>query len=93
MPTPNHAALADARDRALEVRVLYEILEQRLNGKVWSDHELMVGSRTMSGTSGGSCWLAKAPGALTAVPPRSLSISFRKRSGGFSFLLIVSTST
>jgi hypothetical protein len=43
MPAPKHAALADARDRALEVRALYEILEQRLNGKVWSDHELMLG--------------------------------------------------
>jgi hypothetical protein len=43
VPTPKHAALADARDRALEVRALYGILEQRLNGKVWSDHELMIG--------------------------------------------------
>lgn len=43
MPNPKHATLADARDRALEVRALYEILEQRLNGKVWSDHELMLG--------------------------------------------------
>ena len=43
MPTPKHAELADARDRALEVRALYEILERRLNGKVWSDHDLMLG--------------------------------------------------
>ncbi|MFF1251873.1 hypothetical protein ACFVYC_05190 [Pseudarthrobacter sp. NPDC058329] len=43
MSASKHAALADARDRALEVRALYEILEQRLNGKVWSDHELMLG--------------------------------------------------
>lgn len=43
MPIPKHAALADARDRAREVRALYEILEQRINGKVWSDHELMLG--------------------------------------------------
>ncbi|MFF2245379.1 hypothetical protein ACFVTM_14490 [Arthrobacter sp. NPDC058130] len=43
MSTPKHAALADARDRALEVRALYEILERRLNGKVWTDHELMMG--------------------------------------------------
>lgn len=43
MSTPKHAALEDARDRALEVRALYEILENRINGKVWSDHELMIG--------------------------------------------------
>lgn len=43
MTSPKHAELADARDRALEVRALYEVLEQRLNGKVWSDHELMLG--------------------------------------------------
>lgn len=32
--------LDQARDRALEVRALYEILEQRFNGKVWSFHEI-----------------------------------------------------
>ena len=35
--------LSAARTRALEVRRLYEILEQRFNGKTWSLHELMLG--------------------------------------------------
>lgn len=35
--------LAPARDEALEIRRLYEILEQRFNGKTWSLHELMLG--------------------------------------------------
>lgn len=35
--------LAPARAEALEVRRLYEILEQRFNGKTWSLHELMLG--------------------------------------------------
>ncbi|WP_213813745.1 hypothetical protein [Glaciihabitans sp. dw_435] len=43
MPSPKHAALEDARDRALEVRALYEVLENRINGKVWTDHEIMIG--------------------------------------------------
>lgn len=37
------APLAAARDEALEVRRLYEILEQRFNGTTWSLHELMIG--------------------------------------------------
>ncbi|XKH53161.1 hypothetical protein LG284_14475 [Citricoccus nitrophenolicus] len=37
------ARLAPARDEALEVRRLYEILEQRFNGKTWSLQELMLG--------------------------------------------------
>jgi len=37
------AHLATARDEALEVRRLYEILEQRFNGTTWSLHELMLG--------------------------------------------------
>jgi hypothetical protein len=36
-------SLAVAREQALAVRSLYEILEQRLNGKTWSLHELMIG--------------------------------------------------
>ena len=36
-------SLASARDEALEVRRLYEILEQRFNGETWSLHELMLG--------------------------------------------------
>lgn len=35
--------LSDARDQALEVRKLYEILEERFNGKTWSMHELQIG--------------------------------------------------
>lgn len=35
--------LASARNEALEVRRLYEILEQRFNGETWSLHELMLG--------------------------------------------------
>jgi hypothetical protein len=37
------ANLTPARDVALEVRRLYEILEQRFNGQTWSLHELMIG--------------------------------------------------
>lgn len=43
MSNTQHVALTDARDRALHVRALYETLEQRLNGKVWSNHEIMMG--------------------------------------------------
>ncbi|HCJ49630.1 MAG TPA: hypothetical protein DHW40_09940 [Microbacterium sp.] len=35
--------LSDARKQALGVRSLYEVLEQRFNGKTWSLHELMIG--------------------------------------------------
>jgi hypothetical protein len=35
--------LDSASERALEVRALYEVLEQRINGKLWSRHELMIG--------------------------------------------------
>lgn len=37
------AHLTPARDEALAVRRLYEILEQRFNGRTWSLHELMIG--------------------------------------------------
>lgn len=40
------------RDRALEVRALYEVLEQRFNGKVWSLHEIMIGFSNDVGTIG-----------------------------------------
>lgn len=39
----DNSGLATARDEALEVRKLYEILEERFNGKTWSLHELMIG--------------------------------------------------
>lgn len=37
------ASLGTAREQALSVRSLYEILEERFNGKTWSLHELMIG--------------------------------------------------
>lgn len=39
----DYSSLAAARTRAREVRALYEILEERFNGKTWSLHELMLG--------------------------------------------------
>lgn len=41
-----------AREQAREVRDLYEILEQRINGNVWSTHELMLGFTNDVGTVG-----------------------------------------
>lgn len=35
--------LAAAREQALAVRSLYEVLEERFNGRTWSLHELMIG--------------------------------------------------
>ena len=35
--------LSVAREQALAVRSLYEVLEERLNGKTWTLHELMIG--------------------------------------------------
>ncbi len=35
--------LSAAREEALEVRALYEILEKRFNGRTWSLPELMLG--------------------------------------------------
>lgn len=37
------AQLSQARDQALSVRALYEVLEERFNGRTWSLHELMIG--------------------------------------------------
>lgn len=37
------ANLAPARDEALDVRGLYEILEKRFNGTTWSLEQLMIG--------------------------------------------------
>ncbi|NQX37120.1 hypothetical protein [Herbiconiux sp. VKM Ac-2851] len=41
--TANNSGLVAARDQALAVRALYEVLEERFNGKTWSLHELMIG--------------------------------------------------
>ena len=37
------SSLSDARTQALEVRALYEVLEERFNGRTWSIPELMIG--------------------------------------------------
>lgn len=37
------SSLSAAREQALAVRSLYEVLEQRFNGNTWSLHELMIG--------------------------------------------------
>jgi hypothetical protein len=37
------SSLSAAREQALAVRALYEVLEERFNGKTWSLHELMIG--------------------------------------------------
>ncbi|GAB2464526.1 NTP pyrophosphatase (non-canonical NTP hydrolase) [Conyzicola lurida] len=49
---PVHAAVQTAATRALEIRALYEILELRINGRVWSLHELMLGFANDVGTVG-----------------------------------------
>jgi NTP pyrophosphatase (non-canonical NTP hydrolase) len=41
-----------AAARAREIRALYEVLEVRINGKVWSLHELMLGFGNDVGTVG-----------------------------------------
>ena len=41
--TENSAGLGEAREQALAVRAMYEVLEERFNGKTWSLHELMIG--------------------------------------------------
>ena len=41
-----------ASERAMEVRAQYEVLENRINGKVWSLHELMIGFTNDVGTVG-----------------------------------------
>lgn len=50
--TPVHAGVETAATRAREIRALYEILENRINGKVWSLHELMLGFTNDVGTVG-----------------------------------------
>jgi NTP pyrophosphatase (non-canonical NTP hydrolase) len=44
--------LEQSRDRAMEVRALYENLERQLNGQVWTLHELMLGFSNDVGTVG-----------------------------------------
>lgn len=45
-------SLAAAREQALAVRSLYEILEERFNGKTWSLHELQIGFANDVGSIG-----------------------------------------
>ncbi|GAA4667995.1 nucleoside triphosphate pyrophosphohydrolase family protein [Frondihabitans cladoniiphilus] len=52
MDTTTHDGVAAAADRANEIRDLYEILENRINGEVWSLHELMLGFQNDVGTVG-----------------------------------------
>lgn len=48
----DHVSLEGARVRAMEIRGLYEVLEQRINGRVWTLHELMLGFINDVGTIG-----------------------------------------
>jgi len=50
MTTAPHDSLESARQRAMDVRALYEILEKRQNGQVWTLHELMLGLNNDVGT-------------------------------------------
>lgn len=50
--TPVRDGVETAANRAREIRALYEILEQRINGKVWTLHELMLGFTNDVGTVG-----------------------------------------
>jgi NTP pyrophosphatase (non-canonical NTP hydrolase) len=52
MTEQSSANLGDARDEAIAVRALYEILEQRLNGRTWTLEELMLGFSNDVGTIG-----------------------------------------
>ena len=53
--TPNPTAsvsLEAASDVAMQVRALYETLEQRINGQVWTTHELLLGFLNDTATIG-----------------------------------------
>ena len=50
--TPPAIDLAPARDAAREVRALYEVLENRINGQVWTTHELLLGFLNDTATIG-----------------------------------------
>jgi NTP pyrophosphatase (non-canonical NTP hydrolase) len=51
-PAPEPTDLDSAVHRARRVRALYEILEERQNGQVWSLHELVLGFVNDVGTVG-----------------------------------------
>jgi NTP pyrophosphatase (non-canonical NTP hydrolase) len=53
MNTENPAVtdgLTVATDRAIQIRALYEVLETRINGDVWTTNELMLGFTNDVGT-------------------------------------------
>jgi NTP pyrophosphatase (non-canonical NTP hydrolase) len=52
MSSDHEVSLETARARAVEIRALYETLEMRINGKVWTLHELMLGFSNDVGTVG-----------------------------------------
>ncbi|SDE61977.1 hypothetical protein SAMN05660485_01314 [Blastococcus fimeti] len=52
MNQPDQVSLESARRRALEIRALYEVVERRLNGQVWTLQELMLGFGNDVGTVG-----------------------------------------
>lgn len=52
MNDDRHVSLESARQRAMEIRALYETLEQRINGQVWTLQELMLGFSNDVGTVG-----------------------------------------
>jgi NTP pyrophosphatase (non-canonical NTP hydrolase) len=45
-------SLESVRQRAMEVRALYEAIERRMNGQVWTLQELMLGFSNDVGTVG-----------------------------------------
>ncbi|MGY1840162.1 MULTISPECIES: hypothetical protein [unclassified Modestobacter] len=52
MNHPEQVDLESARRRAMEVRALYEAIERRMNGQVWTLQELMLGFSNDVGTVG-----------------------------------------
>ncbi|MCZ2848526.1 hypothetical protein [Modestobacter sp. VKM Ac-2978] len=52
MNHPEQVDLESARRRAMEVRALYEAIERRVNGQVWTLQELMLGFGNGVGTVG-----------------------------------------
>ena len=52
MNRPEDVSLESARRRAMEVRALYEAIERRVNGQVWTLQELLLGFGNDVGTVG-----------------------------------------
>jgi NTP pyrophosphatase (non-canonical NTP hydrolase) len=52
MDSITRESVAVVARRSQEIRDLYEILENRINGRVWSTHELMLGFSNDVGTVG-----------------------------------------